>query len=166
VLAAIRVMNRLELVAETLRAALNALATVAPAWLQAMAPTAWYARERKRSEDTRLPQGQASRDASAQMVGEEGFALLDALAIPVRHVPGVCGAFDLHHGGAQRLPKGAGCDQHGDSDDDPEQAQRASPRLARHRVAPRCDLDPTIEIHRSKSRYHGGRGQESLVHRA
>jgi transposase len=39
VLAAIRVMNRLELVAETLRATLNALATVAPAWLQAMAPS-------------------------------------------------------------------------------------------------------------------------------
>src|SRR4249919_2856632 len=38
VLAAIRVLNRLELVAETLRAALNALATVAPAWLQALAP--------------------------------------------------------------------------------------------------------------------------------
>ena len=44
VLAAIRVMNRLELVAETLRAALNELATVAPAWLQGLAPLAWYAR--------------------------------------------------------------------------------------------------------------------------
>ena len=79
VLAAIRVMNRLALVAETLRAALNALATVAPAWLQAMAPLAWYERYGKRIEDTRLPQGQASRDAYAQMVGEDGFALLDAL---------------------------------------------------------------------------------------
>jgi transposase len=79
VLAAIRVMNRLELVAETLRAALNELATVAPAWLQAMAPLAWYERSGKRIEDTRLPQGQASRDAYAQMVGEDGFALLDAL---------------------------------------------------------------------------------------
>jgi transposase len=79
VLAAIRVMNRLELVAETLRAALNALAAVAPAWLQAMAPLAWYERYGKRIEDTRLPQGQASRDAYAQMVGEDGFALLDAL---------------------------------------------------------------------------------------
>jgi hypothetical protein len=67
VLAAIRVMNRLELVAETLRAALNALATVAPAWLQALAPLAWYERYGKRIEDTRLPQGQASRDAYAQM---------------------------------------------------------------------------------------------------
>jgi transposase len=79
VLAAIRVMNRLELVAETLRAALNELATVAPAWLQGRAPLAWYERYGRRIEDTRLPQGQASRDAYAQMVGEDGFALLDAL---------------------------------------------------------------------------------------
>src|SRR6266568_7854569 len=66
VLAAIRVLNRLELVAETLRATLNELATVAPAWLQAMAPLAWYERYGKRIEDTRLPPGQASRDAYAQ----------------------------------------------------------------------------------------------------
>jgi transposase len=82
VLAAIRVMNRLELVAETLRAALNELATAAPAWLQALAPLAWYARYGKRIEDTRLPQSQASRDAYAQIVGEDGFALLDALEAP------------------------------------------------------------------------------------
>jgi transposase len=58
-------------VAETLRAALNALATVAPAWLHAMAPLAWYERY-----------GKASRDAYAQIVGEDGFQLLDALAAP------------------------------------------------------------------------------------
>ena len=39
VLAAIRVMNRLELVAETLRPRSTNWATVAPAWLQAMAPS-------------------------------------------------------------------------------------------------------------------------------
>jgi transposase len=82
VLAAIRVMNRLELVTETLRAALNALATVAPDWLQGLAPLAWYARYSKRIEDTRLPQGQAKRDAYAQTVGEDGFHLLDALDAP------------------------------------------------------------------------------------
>ena len=82
VLAAIRVMNRLELVAETLRAALNALATVATTWLQALAPPVWYERYGTRIEDTRLPQGQAKRDAYAQMVGEDGFALLDALEAP------------------------------------------------------------------------------------
>src|SRR5919205_2867575 len=58
VLAAIRVMNRLELVTETLRAALNAVATVAPAWLQELAPLAWYERYGKRIEDTRLPREQ------------------------------------------------------------------------------------------------------------
>src|SRR5919205_2808192 len=82
VLAAIRVMNRLELVTETLRAALNELATVAPAWLQGLAPLAWYERYGKRIEDTRLPQGQANRDAYAQLVGEDGFYLLDALDAP------------------------------------------------------------------------------------
>jgi transposase len=40
VLAAIRVLNRLERVGETLRAALNSLAVVVPAWLQGIAPLA------------------------------------------------------------------------------------------------------------------------------
>src|SRR5262249_9054879 len=79
VLAAILVMNRLDLVAEPLRPTLNELATVAPAWLQAMAPLAWYERYGKRIEDTRLPQGQASCDVYVQMIGEDGFQLLDAL---------------------------------------------------------------------------------------
>jgi transposase len=74
VLAAIRVMNRLELVAETLRAALNELATTAPAWLQSIVPAEWYERYGKRIEDTRLPREPAKREAYAQMVGEDGFA--------------------------------------------------------------------------------------------
>src|SRR5215471_13753566 len=79
VLAAIRVLHRLELVAETLRAALNELATVAPAWLQGVAPLAWYERYGKRIEDSRLPKEQPQRAAYAQTVGEDCFALLDAL---------------------------------------------------------------------------------------
>jgi transposase len=55
VLAAIRVLSRLELVAETLRAALNELATVVPDWLQRLTPIEWYERYGKRIEDTRLP---------------------------------------------------------------------------------------------------------------
>src|SRR5215471_8724854 len=74
VLAAIRVLNRLELVAETLRAALNAVATVAPTWLQGVAPLAWYERYGKRIEQTHLPQEQAQRDAYGQTVGEDGYA--------------------------------------------------------------------------------------------
>jgi transposase len=81
VLTAIRVMNRLELVAETLRAALNELAAVAPAWPQAVVPLEWYEGYAKRIEDTRLPREPAKREAYAQMVGEDGFALLDALQV-------------------------------------------------------------------------------------
>src|SRR4029434_3428491 len=79
VLPAIRVLNRLELVAETLRAALNAVATVAPDWLQGFAPVEWYERYGKRIEDVRLPRDKADRDAYAQMVGEDGFHFLDAV---------------------------------------------------------------------------------------
>src|SRR5215469_10086244 len=82
VLAAIRVLNRLELVAETLRAALNAVATVAPDWLQAMTPLAWYERYSRRIEESRLPKDKAAREAYGQMVGEDGFSLLDALEAP------------------------------------------------------------------------------------
>jgi transposase len=82
VLAAIRVLSRLELVAETLRAALNELATVVPDWLQGLAPLEWYERYGKRIEDTRLPRSQAAREAYAQTVGEDGFRVLDALERP------------------------------------------------------------------------------------
>jgi transposase len=79
VLAAIRVLNRLELVAETLRAALNAVATVAPDWLQALSPLVWYERYSRRIEESRLPKATAAREAYAQMVGEDGFHFLDAV---------------------------------------------------------------------------------------
>src|SRR5438067_3553690 len=82
VLAAIRVLNRLELVAETLRAALNAVAAVAPDWLQAVTPLAWYERSSRRIEESRLPKATAEREAYAQMVGEDGFRFLDLLETP------------------------------------------------------------------------------------
>src|SRR3954451_5863296 len=77
VLASIRALNRLELVGETLRAALNELATVAPDWLRRVAPKDWYGRYAHRVEDGRLPRAEAEREAYARTVGEDGFALLD-----------------------------------------------------------------------------------------
>jgi transposase len=77
VLASIRVLNRLELLGETLRAALNEIAAVAPDWLRAAAPRAWYERYARRVEDGRLPRAAAEREAYARAVGEDGFALLD-----------------------------------------------------------------------------------------
>jgi transposase len=82
VLAAIRVLNRLELVGETLRAALNELAAAAPDWLRAVAPRAWYERHARRVEDDRLPRSAAEREAYARIVGEDGFTLLDRLDEP------------------------------------------------------------------------------------
>src|SRR5687767_4358436 len=82
VLASIRVLNRLELLGETLRAALNELATVAPDWLRGVAPRAWYERYARRVEDGRLPRATAEREAYARAVGEDGFALLDRLDEP------------------------------------------------------------------------------------
>src|SRR4051794_34980426 len=79
VLAAVRQMNRIELLAETLRATLNALATVAPDWLRAVVPTDWHERYDRRIEDMRLPATGPKRDAYTIQVGTDGHQLLDLL---------------------------------------------------------------------------------------
>ena len=79
VLASIRKLNRLELVGETMRAALNELATVAPDWLSAIAPDEWYERYERRVGTYRLPSLQAKQDAYAQQVGEDAYYLLEHL---------------------------------------------------------------------------------------
>ena len=79
VLAAVRVLNRLERVGETLRAALNELAAVAPEWLQALAPPAWYERYGRRVENYRLPKTEAARLDLAATIGADGQHLLAAL---------------------------------------------------------------------------------------
>ena len=80
VLASVRKLNRLELVGETMRAALNELATVAPEWLSAIAPDEWYERYGRRIEDFRLPKAADKRDAYGQQVGEDADYLLKCLA--------------------------------------------------------------------------------------
>lgn len=56
VLAAIRSLNRLEFVIETLRAALNALAAATPDWLSAHADPAWFDRYATRPAAVRQDQ--------------------------------------------------------------------------------------------------------------
>jgi len=80
VLAAIRVMNRLELVMETLRAALNDLSEATPIWLSGIAPTEWFVRYAARIEDTRLPRTEKARAELAEAVGRDGYYLLERLA--------------------------------------------------------------------------------------
>ena len=79
VLASVRELNRLELVAESLRAALNAIAQQAPGWLRSIAPQVWFDRYSKRVEDFRLPRGKAKREAYLLQVAEDGFQLIDHL---------------------------------------------------------------------------------------
>jgi hypothetical protein len=130
------VLNRLELVAETLRAALNELATRAPAWLQAVAPLEWYARYAKRIEDTRLPREPTKREAYAQTVGEDGFALLDALEAAeapsdLRELASVDTLRRTWHRHDERTPDDAAGDR--------------EPSVSRVRFRPNRDLPPAAE---------------------
>jgi transposase len=75
--AAIRNMNRLECVGESLRAALNSLAVVVPEWLRAHAPQEWYDRYAQRMEDFRLPKEATKRDAFVEQIGQDGWNVLN-----------------------------------------------------------------------------------------
>jgi transposase len=94
VLGLLRSLNRLECVAETLRAALNAVAAAAPEWLRGHSPADWFDRYSRRVEDARLPQSKEARQAYAEQVGWDGMGLLAALFAPqappvLRHLPAV-----------------------------------------------------------------------------
>ena len=76
VLGAVRLLNRLELVGETLRAALEEVATIAPDWLKSWVPQPWFERYGRRVEEGRLPKGEKERQQYAQQVGADGVLLL------------------------------------------------------------------------------------------
>ena len=82
VLAAVRALNRLECVHETLRHALNDLARWHPAWLQSWVPAAWFERYSRRAEEQRFPKSKAARQAMAETIGADGFRLLAAVRMP------------------------------------------------------------------------------------
>ncbi len=78
VLAAVRTLNRMEFVGETLRAAVEALAAAAPAWLSPLVTAEWVKRYGARIEQ----------------VGRDGFTVLEAVYAPgapiwLREVPAV-----------------------------------------------------------------------------
>src|SRR5258708_10033186 len=72
VLPKIRALNRVPRVCETMRAALNSLAVVAPDWLRAHSLAEWVDRYRTRLEDSRSPLGEAERLAFAEELGQQG----------------------------------------------------------------------------------------------
>ena len=75
VLSAVRTLNRIELVGETMRAALNALAVAAPECLRERAPEDWFSRYGRPVYD-HLPKGVAARKEYAEAVGKDGRLLL------------------------------------------------------------------------------------------
>ena len=94
VVGAVRELNRLEIVGETLHAALNVLAQVAPAWLSEHVDAGWFERYGERFSDYRLPKPHAERLELSELVGRDGMALLDAVYSPdapdyLRGVPAV-----------------------------------------------------------------------------
>src|ERR671938_56904 len=82
VLGALRQLNRLECVGETMRQGLNAIAAVAPEWLRALAPAEWFDRYARRIEDARLPSKPEERQQYAEVIGADGLCLLEAVYAP------------------------------------------------------------------------------------
>ncbi|MGW1365181.1 transposase [Streptomyces chartreusis] len=76
VISAVRDLNRLELAGEGVRAALEALAVAAPAWLAGQVDVAGFAhRCGPRVDGWRMPSSQTKRDRLAQVFGQDAVVL-------------------------------------------------------------------------------------------
>ena len=79
ILAAIRQLNRVEIVGETMRRALNELAEVVPDWVKVIAQPEWFERYGRRFEQMRLPKERAEREVLLETIGTDGVYLLEAV---------------------------------------------------------------------------------------
>jgi transposase len=79
IMAAVRLLNRIESIGETLRAALNSLAISAPEWLRKVAHPDWYDRYGKRIEEYNLPKEKDASRELVQTMAEDGMTLLEAV---------------------------------------------------------------------------------------
>jgi transposase len=79
VLAGVRDLNRLEMVGETLRAALEALAAAAPTWLAGHVEAEQVQRYAARIDEWRLPGTQTKRRQLGAQIGVDGWRLLQAV---------------------------------------------------------------------------------------
>ena len=94
VLGAVRELNRLELVGETMLRALNGLTKTHPEWLKEVAQPEWFERYGARRASFRLPRSKEKREALAEVIGADGWYLLGLIydeAAPknLRHLPAV-----------------------------------------------------------------------------
>lgn len=79
VLAAVRRLSRVELVAETMRMALEALAQLDEVWLAGVMPAQWADRYGRSARHERQPTGAAAVRQYVEQVGADGMLLLQAV---------------------------------------------------------------------------------------
>jgi len=82
IFAAVRNLNRLETVGETLRATLNSLATLDPEWLRKLVSSDWFERYGTRMDAYRLPKKKTEQLRLAEIIGQDGLDLLAAIDAP------------------------------------------------------------------------------------
>jgi transposase len=82
ILGAVRHLNRLECVGETMRQALAALAETAPEWLVSQVTGDWFERYGPRFESYRLPKDKQAQEALQIQIGQDGWHLLAAIYEP------------------------------------------------------------------------------------
>src|SRR6266852_9550878 len=83
--AAVRAVNGLECVGETMRHARNILADVAPDWLLEQMKPEWSKRYQSRFSDFRLPKDEKSRMELAEEIGADGRDLLEKVYASTSH---------------------------------------------------------------------------------
>ena len=79
ILTAVRRLNQLELVHETLRYALNTLAEIAPEWLRQQVNDDWFDAYSQRTSNYLIPKQEPERRAWAEQVGRDGLYLLEQI---------------------------------------------------------------------------------------
>ena len=94
VVAAVRQLNQIELVGETVRACLEALAAAEPAWVAAVLDASWQRRYAARVDSWRMPSSKTKRVALGNDFARDGHALLRAVWHPaaptwLRELPAV-----------------------------------------------------------------------------
>jgi transposase len=86
VMGAIRLMNRLELAGESVRAVLEALAAAAPSWLGTIIDERWQQVYRARIDDMHLPESKTARQELMLAYARDGYHLLDQIYSPTAPV--------------------------------------------------------------------------------
>lgn len=79
--ALVKILNRTELILETVRNSIEAVSEVAPEWILGIAKSHWNKRYYlDRPFNYRLPKKDGEKEALAQSAGEDGFYILDCIS--------------------------------------------------------------------------------------